>query len=212
MKRSLFYLGIVIVIAFLAWFIERPDLSSVSDVNDELILPDFNADQVTRIEIEQLVSGVQLERREGIWHVAPFVTKLGRELAEKEKREIKDVEWFVADEARIHHALGVFGDLSRGLVVSSNPENQNLYNVGVAGLTIRLFGPEGKRLIALIIGKNGPDLVTQYVRRDGENDVLLVDRTLTGIFSIAAEDWKLKESPKADESKEDESQGEQGGG
>ena len=174
MKRAFVYLGMTLLVALIVWAFERPDRTPRGDTQEEAFFPDFDANTIESIEGIQLSQGVQLERDGDSWKVAPRGTS----------------DWNPADSNRVKQVLGIFGDLSRGLLVSSNREKQSLYHVGEEGLTIRLIDRAGKERVGMIIGKNSPDLLGTYVRHSGEDDVYLVDRALTGLFSISADDWK----------------------
>lgn len=175
MKRPLFLLLAIALVTALVVLWQQPQRLPQADAQDDLFFPDYDARRVMRVEIAQQGEGVQLKKNGEDWQVAP----LGEEL------------WFPADRSRINAALGIFGDVERGILVSSNPEKQKLYQVGAEGLQLKLFAEHDLLMGELVIGKNGPDFGSSYVRLAAENDVYLVGQSLLGIFSIAADDWKI---------------------
>lgn len=175
MKRPLLSLLAISLVAALVVLWQQPQHLPQADAQNELFFPDYDAHRVLQVEIAQQGEGLRLKKSGEDWQVTP----LGAEA------------WLPADRSRINAALGIFGDVERGILVSSNPEKQALYQVGADGLQLKLFDEHEVLLGALVIGKNGPDLGSTYVRLAAENDVYLVGQSLLGIFSIAAEDWKV---------------------
>ena len=192
MKRPLFTLVTVGIIAAIVLLWQRPDKLPQADTQQNLFFPDYDAKQVVHIEIEQLLYGAQLKKVGEDWQVASLVSRAKQDLLKNELRPMPKITWSPADRSRINAALGVFGDLERGVVVSRNPEKQALYQVGAQGLQVRLFDAQQQLLGNIIIGKNGPDVVSSYARRADELEVYLLSQSLLGVFSIEADDWKLR--------------------
>jgi hypothetical protein len=192
MRRPLIYLGIVVAIAVAVFLIERPDLIRRGDVSDDPVFPEYDAKRITRMEVEQLLSGVALKRSADGWNVSSLMTPLQKELMDKEGKEIpgEDDRWYKADRTGVGVALGVFGDLWRGIVVSTNPDRQALYHVNDAlGLHVRLF--EGDRkVVDIVVGKQSPDFGSNYIRVADSNDVMLTDRVISEQFPVTVADWR----------------------
>jgi hypothetical protein len=191
MKRPLVYLGIVLAIAVVVFLIERPDKGKRGDVRSEPVYPSYDARRVSRIELGQLLSGVQLKKDGDRWMVAEFITPMRENLIKKEGKEIPEPEWHHANKTMVGGALGVFGQFPRGVVVSNNPELQMNYQVvdGI-GLTVRLYDDEGNKMVDVVIGKRSPDMSSNYVRVDGSNDVMLTDRVIDDMFATAVAKWR----------------------
>ncbi len=188
-KRPFIYLGIVVLIAVVVFLIERPDLPKRGDVSDEPLFSHYDAKKITRIEVSQILSGVQLEKEGDRWLVADLVTPMRKELLEKEAKEYPEITWYPADISVIGTALGVFGDFPRGVVVSTNPDHQALYQVGPVGLSVKLYEDE-KNVVDITIGKTSRDFTGNYVRVSDSNNVLISDRKLEGLFPTAVPDWR----------------------
>lgn len=176
MKRPLLLFLAISLVAALVVLWQQPQHLPQADVQAELFFPDYDARRVMRVEVVQQGQGVQLKKSGEDWQVASLGTE----------------SWLPADRSRINAALGIFGDVERGILVSSNPEKQTRYQVGAEGLQLKLFAEHDVVIGTLIIGKNGPDLGSSYVRLASENDVYLVGQSLLGIFSIEADDWKVR--------------------
>ncbi len=193
--RPFLYLGIAVVVALVILIVENPERPRVEDVAEQPLIADPNYDvaAVERVEISQLISGTQLKREETKWLVEEMVTPLRKQLLQEEERALPILRWHLADAERIENALGVFSGLMEGTLVSDNPEKQALYQVDdQTGLRLVLSGKNDRKIADLIIGKSGPDATSTYVRREGENRVFLVPRTLVGRFSPEERDWRKR--------------------
>lgn len=179
-----------IVIAIAAIVVENPMRSRVDDVAGKTFSPGFDSTKVERIQIQQLLSGAELRRDGDRWLVSEIASPIREQLLKKEGREGPERRWFRADRSRVVGALGHFGGLPEGVVVSTNREKQAVYQVEATGLRIRLFGRNDEVIEDVIIGRNGPDLASNYVRRPDADEVHLVSRPLTGVFSPKALDWR----------------------
>lgn len=192
MKRfyPIILLLVAIAIAIAVIIIEDPTRSRVDDVAGKTFSPGFDADEVQRIQITHLLSGAEIKRDGDRWLVSESVTPIKDELLTREGRESPRMRWFRADRARIVSTLGNFGGLPEGVVVSSNRDKQAIYGVDATGLRIKLIGKGGETIEDVIIGRNGPDLVSNYVRRPDADEVFLIGRPLAGVFSPSALDWR----------------------
>lgn len=189
-KRPLIYLAIVVASAIAVLFIERPEKMRVNDVSEGFFIPEFDSAKIVQVEINQLIDSAVLKRDGEKWLVSENITPLKKELIEKEGRAATSERWYRADELRVSSALGSFGALEKGVVVSKNPDKRALYQVDAAGLDVNLIDADNKSIVHVIIGKNGPDLASSYVRKKDEDTVYLVRRPITGAFSPRAKDWR----------------------
>jgi hypothetical protein len=206
MKKPLIYLGIAVVFAIVVIAIENPFGPRLGDSDANYLLKDYNSKDVEFVEVEQLIDGAKLKREGNTWIVSEIVTPLKKELYEKDKKDVPVQEWKTADADRINTALGVMSGLERGSLVSTNPDNQRGYLVGPEGLKVKAIDKDKKVIFDIVIGKNGPDFTSNYIKEAGRNDVRLVPRNLIGIFSPRASDWELKEEKPADAQADQEGQ------
>lgn len=204
MKRSIIYLAVALFVALAVVALENPFKSRIADNADDYLFPGFDVDNVARVEVEQLLDGCILEKKGDEWQVMEKVTPIKEELYKREGKEIPSNEWKKVDKKRITSALGNFVVLERGALVSDKPENQSTYQVGKTGLSVRVFDKDGKKLANVVIGKNGPDFASTYLRFDGENAVYLVGRPLMGAFSARFDDWTVKDENKDNEPPKEE--------
>lgn len=189
-RRALILLAAAIVVAIAVLMIENPDRSRVDDVGDRYFLKNFESSNVDRIEVTQLIEGAEIKRDGERWLVRKITTPLKGDLLEKEGRNETPGRWFRADRSRVSGALGNFGGLAEGVVVSSNEDKRRLYRVEATGVRVKLFDRNGELIDDIIVGKNGPDLASSYVRRSNEDEVYLLDRSISGVFTPFVQDWR----------------------
>lgn len=192
LKRPLVFLFSAIALALIVLAIERPQHSRVDDGEDATFSPGFDSAKVERVQISQLVYGAELKRDGDAWLVREMTTPLKERIVIKGTEPSSALRWHRADRMRVNSALGSFGGLDAGIVVSTNKDKRGLYQVDAGGLRVQLFDEDGKTIDDVIVGKNGPDLGSSYLRRSGSDEVVLVRRPLTGVFSPLAENWREK--------------------
>lgn len=193
MKRSLLYLLAVIIAAIVIIGIERPFESRVARNADEYLIPDYDTKDVAFIEIQQLTDGVKLKREGKNWIASDVITPLKERLYEDEGKIAASPSWHDADRTRVMSALGSISGLSKGVMVSKRADNHKLYRVGPAGIHVIALDDDKEPIFDIVIGKNGPDFTSNYVRFFDSDEVYLVGRVLTGIFSPMANDWIVEE-------------------
>ena len=195
MKRPLIYLAIALSFFLAVLALERPAHGPKDDSNTSLLLPAFDSAQIFRVEYEHFLSGIQPKRDGENWQVALLKTELKNKLDKAENKTAqKSVlpEWFLAERPRVSRALGIFSELERGILVSTNPAKQQQYQLGPMAQQLRFFDQANGLIASIEIGKNGPDFASSYIRKSGEDKVYLSNGSLAGVFSISIDDWKQK--------------------
>lgn len=191
--RSLIYLIIATIVAMVVFVIEKPDESRVSDVTGKYFVDGYDSGTVDKVLVEQLLDGATLTRNGDGWEVSALVTPLRQQILDQEKGSAAPLaRKFAADRSRVNGAIGVFSGLEEGVLVSDNPDKQNIYQVGPAGLHVKGLDSKGNAVFDVVIGKNGPDFISSYIRRGDRNEVYLVNRPLVGVFSPRYEDWRTR--------------------
>lgn len=191
--RPYLYLLIACLTAVVIFWLERPGGERSGDILNELLFDDFDFETVSRIEIEHLLNGVQLEKKDGKWQVANLRSQIKKELDAQEKKEPAPVEWTEADAERIDLTFSILQDVLLTSLAATNPERHGSFEVNAAGMQVRFFDAQGNKLAHLYIGKAGPSFSDSYVRKEGDNNVYLADRYLRATFSIEPEDWRRKD-------------------
>lgn len=178
-SRNLSILGLVAVLAVAAglWLAGRQ--TSTPTHQSKVLYPDLKneLDAVTDVRIIKAGGApvVELKRAEGGWTVA-------------------DRNNFPADEAKLRRLIS---DLSEARVLeekTSNPENyktlgvEDISNKEAGGTQIEIDGP--KQPLKLIVGKQAAGASSHFVRRAGEPQSWLINKSIDA--SGAADQWLRK--------------------
>ncbi len=189
-NRPIIFFLIALAVATVVLLIEDPRRPRIDDAGEATFSPGFDSDRVEAVEVSRLLDGARLRRDGERWLVSDMLTPLRDNLIIKESGRRPGERWHRADRTRVTSALGSFGGLPPGVVVSAKEENRRLYQVDATGLRVKLIDKAGKTIEDVIIGKNGPDMASSYIRRTDGDEVYLVGRALAGVFSPNASDWR----------------------
>lgn len=100
-----------------------------------------------------------------------------------------DTLFLPVDSVRIDRALKAFENLE-GEVVGTNPKDFELYQVDEkGGLQVIAYDAKDNKLIDLFIGKMGHDFSSNYVRENGRNEIVVVEKYLRGEFPMHRISW-----------------------
>lgn len=172
-NRSLVYLLLAVVAAATVWFFERPDKPrDLSTVENFALFKDFDASKASKIVLSQITGQIELKKDGDVWNV------------------VKGEEINAANLGKVKAALDAFASLEVGTVASINPERHADLQVGPSALQVMVYDDKDAKLAHLYIGKSGPDFISTYVRKDGDNVAYLVNKVLIPIFSINPDSWK----------------------
>jgi len=148
----------------------KPGESSVTVAEGELVASVDSA-SVDRIEIRSAAGEpLTLEKQGPDWFItAPIQDK--------------------ADPAPVGEALGHAAAMRVKGIVSTKAAKHGIFQVDSTGTRVT-FGQSGHDPVTVIIGKSGPSFSETYVRREGSEDVALVDGSLSWVFTKPLKDWR----------------------
>lgn len=197
-RRAYLYLAVAILVSLAIMYLERPDQSRLAAEAPRALFPHLAVDQIARVEIEHLLDGVQLQKTGAEWQVEAKTSPLQAQLeAPSEKMpeptaatDHAGTPSFAANTEQVEAMLELLQSLQVGTVASRNPENFDKLQVGKIGTQVRAYAADGNVLAHLIVGKQGPDYVSTYVRQDGDDAVYLVSDQLPGRFPAQAAQWR----------------------
>lgn len=178
---------IAVVLAGLVYIIERPDKEQLSDFKSFKLFP--NITNISKIEVEHLMSGSVLTKQGDAWRVAELQTTLDKKMAEQGAGPTISDKTYKVDPEKIARAIESLGKLEAKEHISSNPEKQAIYQVNNIGERVKLYDPAGKIVAEFYVGKTGPDMFTNYVRREGENEVYLTSQ-IAGVLPADVMSWR----------------------
>ncbi len=171
MRRPLVVLlGILVACLIAAVILLRQpgEISGAGTTGDTIAR--FDSASIDRIEVRDRAGTAVLEKQPDGWMlVAPMhyradASAVGEALSRARRSEVENV-------------------------VSTNPAKQPLFDVDTAGTLVTLSAGGAARA-AFRVGKTSPSYTETYVRREGSNEVLLVDGLLTPVFARTPGEWR----------------------
>ncbi len=168
-RKLLITFGILLVVTVAWTTLERRQTTSRVRTFDRVEVED-----VTRISISGKGNEVNLEKRGGTWIITEPLE-------------------YPANQTLVEDLLEKAGELATVNVVSSNPANHDLYEVGTdSGVLVQLYGGQegNRRMLSVFIGKMTSDFNHTYIRRFSEDDVHTASGLVSGYFNKTVSAWR----------------------
>ncbi|RKU12522.1 hypothetical protein C6503_17190 [Candidatus Poribacteria bacterium] len=173
--KQLLILGCILVILVIVVLVfENPFGKSEYEKKVETatpLFPDFDKEQVTKIEIIATDGTATLVKQESSWVVA-------------------SMDNYPADSEGIAELLTKVGEFKNTQRVSNNPEKQAEFEVDSTGVEAKLMDGNDKLLAHLFVGKTTPGFLSSYVRPADANDVYVAQGYLQSVFNKGTRTWK----------------------
>jgi len=173
-QRRLIILGSVagaLAIAFVLGLVFSP-LNVQKRLAEAPLLPGFKGDTVARISIAGPQGPIELEKRDKSWSV------------------LIGGEPYPASSERLTSFFDHLVSIKKNRVVSANPQTWKSFEVDQeAKQRLKLLDPAGKALVDLIVGKTQEGERGSYVRMEGANEVILINRSLSFYLDSAPSFW-----------------------
>lgn len=168
-RKLLIVFGVLLVVT-VAWnSLERRRTTSRVRSFEKVAVED-----VTRVAVSGKGNDVTMEQRGGVWMITAPIE-------------------YPANQILVEDLLEKVSELSTVNVVSNNPANHDLYEVGIdTGVLVQLYGGrEGnRRLMSMYIGKMTSDFNHTYIRRFTDDDVHTASGLLSGYFNKTLSAWR----------------------
>lgn len=189
-------LALFIVLGIAVLVVEKPFSEPVKEPIPELgpMFPDFNRDEMVRMQFGSFGGVTVLEKRDGVWVVEDdgkiYPTDMDAVNKVFETIEGLVAKQLIATSPAKHISFQV--NAPQETETTDAEGNTQPFRMGTLGTEVILQTDSGEEAVHLFIGKNGAaDFMTTYVRRDGSDSVLLVDGYLKAIFGKSgAAGWK----------------------
>ena len=172
MNRFLSLALILSLAGVVLWLALRPD--SAPQRMPEIAR--FTSQAVDAIEIRD-DSQIELRRAESGWQLM-----------------IDSSVWSTADDEAVTHLLDDLAAMQPIRVVTRNADQYEKLNVGSKATKVILKDRQGRELFQVMIGKQGSDLLSTYIRLAGKPEVLAVDRSLLWQVKRPLEGWQAREA------------------
>lgn len=173
--KQLLILGIIfVVLALVVLIFENPFGQSEYEKKVETaipLFPNFNKEQVAKIEIIATGETTTLSKQDGKWGVA-------------------SMDNYPADSEGIEELLTKVTEFKNTQLVSNNPEKQAEFEVDSTGVEAKLMDANQTLLAHLFVGKTTPGFLSSYVRAAESNNVYVAQGYLQSVFDKGTRTWK----------------------
>ena len=173
-KQLLILGAIFVVLAVIVLLLENPFGQSEYEKKVETampLFPDFNKEQVTKIEITADSATTLLSKQDDSWVVT-------------------SMDNYPADDEGVAELLSKVTEFKNTQRVSNNPEKQSEFEVDSTGVEAKLMDANNKLLAHLFVGKTTPGFLSSYVRPADANDVYVAQGYLQSVFDKGTRTWK----------------------
>ena len=173
-KQLLILGAIFVVLAIVVLFFENPFGQSEYEKKVETampLFPNFNKEQVVKIEITATGETTTLSKQDDNWVVA-------------------SMDNYPADGEGVAELLSKVTEFKNTQRVSNNPEKQSEFEVDSTGVEAKLMDASDKVLAHLFVGKTTPGFLSSYVRPADSNDVYVAQGYLQSVFNKDTRTWK----------------------
>jgi hypothetical protein len=135
------------------------------------LFPNFNKEQVVKIEITATGETTTLSKQNDNWVVA-------------------SMDNYPADGEGVAELLSKVTEFKNTQRVSNNPEKQLEFEVDSTGVEAKLMDASDKVLAHLFVGKTTPGFLSSYMRPADSNDVYVAQGYLQSVFNKDTRTWK----------------------
>ena len=173
-KQLLILGGVFVFLLLVVLIFENPFGKSEHEKRVETaipLFPNFDKEQVAKIEVIATGETTTLSKQDGDWVVA-------------------SMENYPADSEGIAEMLTKVGDFKNTQRVSNNPEKRAEFEVDSTGVEAKLMDANDKLLAHLFVGKITPGFLSSYVRVADSNDVYVAQGNLQSVFNKGTRTWK----------------------
>ena len=173
-KQLLILGAIFIVLVIVVLLFDNPFGQSEYEKKVETampLFPNFNKEQVVKIEITATGETTTLSKQNDNWVVA-------------------SMDNYPADGEGVAELLSKVTEFKNTQRVSNNPEKQLEFEVDSTGVEAKLMDASDKVLAHLFVGKTTPGFLSSYMRPADSNDVYVAQGYLQSVFNKDTRTWK----------------------
>ncbi len=170
MNRFLIPATVLLLVGIVLWLATRPE-AAFQQMPE---MPEFASDRAQSIEIAGgEVSSVRFRRSDAGWKL---LTESGEE--------------HHANKDAVLHLLNDLAAMQPIRVVTNNPEQHQKLMVGPKAIRVTVKDQHEVVLLEVMVGKQGSDLLSTYIRVTGQQAVLAVDRSLAWQVNRSLDGWQ----------------------
>lgn len=171
-KKIFCLLVVVMVLGCIVILFEKPFQDRFTNTDETPFYPNLKIEEIAAIDINYFMHQTHLAKNEkGEWQVS------------------QEQQTFPANPDQVNRVLQFLTTVTKGILITTDKTKFPALQL-TEGLEIIVKNAEGKKLAGMIIGKQGPDIFSTFVRDDSEDKAYLVEAYLTGMLNVPIEEWR----------------------
>lgn len=182
MKRLIGLLAILLLLALGAYFIERPRIEESRKIAEGKtdavkLFPELTKDTISKIVLRDGLTEKTLRKSDAGWEVSG-----------------DGVKFWKSDQSKIDEALkNITEELSEETLVTSNSSKHGMFEVTAElGIEVEVYAGGDSPAAKFFVGKQGPDFISTYIRKDGEDRVFSIPIQIGTIYGRELTGWRDK--------------------
>ena len=205
MKHTMVVLGIVFAVLLACFLIYNRPLDGLGSMS--LPLLKLTQDDVAAFQINNFADSYHFQKAPDGWFINRVTNELARSLdqdagAAKQTMPSNDELLQMADPVAVTQLLTHLLLLETPEPIATRSNVAQIFQINPFSLHIVFYDEKGIELDRLFVGKQGPDLMSSFVKRGGSDAVYLVDQNLQGLMLKSFEDWLVKAEVKPENGQE----------
>ena len=175
MKMKLVVIAVFFMLLGLFMYLKQP----VSQSQDMPAWQTIQPDDVAKIVIQSASSpSVTLVEKQGVWYVQ-----------DKHHQMVK------ANRSAVLRLRDDLADMQPIRLVAHGHAHDAALGFSPADVHVRCLNQQAKVLLDMMVGKQGSDLLSTYIRRVGEDAIFAVDKVLLWQLKRTKASWKAVDKP-----------------
>ncbi len=182
MKRLIGLLVVLLVLALGAYFVERPRIEESKKIAEgksdaAKLFPSLQKDAVTKFVLRDGLTEKTLRKGDGGWEVSG-----------------DGVNFWKCDESKIGEALkNMTEELTEETLVTGDAGKHGMFEVTAElGTEVEVYTSGEEPAAKFYVGKQGPDFISTYFRKDGDDRVFSVPVQIGTIYGREIVGWRDK--------------------
>jgi hypothetical protein len=171
-KSTLILVATFVVLLIVTYLLLRPSGEKITTYKISERIVDIDSAAVEKIELKTPDRQIVLEKMGGQWMLTSPLH-------------------YPASPTATEQLLTQLKDIKLESLISSNPEKQSLFKVDSSGTVITVYEHNAAKP-AFIVGKEGSDYLSVYVRKVGSNDVYLAQGLHGYTINKQVHEWRDK--------------------
>lgn len=214
--KNIIILGVVFIIIVGIIFLSEQLGSKKTGSKSNFFFPGFTSTNCSAFRISDSNGSIKIQKKGDLWVVGSTektdekkeetpegssILDKNDTLAKAKVTAAEALKEYPADSASVTALLEKISGMKKDALISQNRDKQALFEVDTAkGLKVEVWDSKNKSLGCFLIGKNGPDWSSHYVRMMGSDDVYNVFGSIKYSFFTDKNRWRDKTVMKFDKS------------